>query len=139
MLFPQSLIVGTLSIAAALAVPLDSTSVEHEKRSEVVTASTTGTYGGYWFSNYVESNTGSTLTLNGNSYSLQWTTAAQDVVAGIGWQTGAARTINYSGSLSATGDSLIALYGWTTSPLVEYYVIEKYGTYNPGTGGTHMG
>lgn len=47
--------------------------------------------------------------------------------------------MNYSGSISATGDSLIALYGWTTSPLVEYYVIDTYGTYNPGSGGTHKG
>jgi hypothetical protein len=26
-----------------------------------------------------------------------------------------------------------------TSPLVEYYVIETYGTYNPGSAGTHKG
>lgn len=48
-------------------------------------------------------------------------------------------TISYTGSLSASGDSLLALYGWTTSPLVEYYVIEDYGTYNPGSAGTHKG
>jgi len=48
-------------------------------------------------------------------------------------------TINYSGSINAGGDSLIALYGWTTGPLVEYYVIETYGTYNPGSAGTHLG
>lgn len=48
-------------------------------------------------------------------------------------------TVTYSGSIDATGDSLIALYGWTTSPLVEYYVIETYGTYNPGSAGTHKG
>lgn len=48
-------------------------------------------------------------------------------------------TISYTGSLSATGDSLLALYGWTTSPLVEYYVIETYGTYNPGSAGTLKG
>lgn len=48
-------------------------------------------------------------------------------------------TIGYTGSLSASGDSLLALYGWTTSPLVEYYVIDTYGTYNPGSAGTHKG
>lgn len=48
-------------------------------------------------------------------------------------------TISYTGSISAGGDSLLALYGWTTSPLVEYYVIETYGTYNPGSAGTHKG
>lgn len=48
-------------------------------------------------------------------------------------------TITYTGSINAGGDSLLALYGWTTSPLVEYYVIETYGTYNPGSAGTKLG
>lgn len=48
-------------------------------------------------------------------------------------------TISYTGSINAGGDSLLALYGWTTSPLVEYYVIETYGSYNPGSAGTHKG
>lgn len=49
------------------------------------------------------------------------------------------RTISYSGSISASGDSLLALYGWTTSSLVEYYVIETYGSYNPGSAGILKG
>ena len=48
-------------------------------------------------------------------------------------------TISYTGSISASGDSLNTLYGWTTSPLVEYYVVETYGSYNPGSAGTHLG
>lgn len=52
------------------------------------------------------------------------------------------RTISYTGSISSTAltaDSLLALYGWTTSPLVEYYVIDTYGSYNPGSAGTYKG
>lgn len=48
-------------------------------------------------------------------------------------------TVSYSGTLNADGNSLLALYGWTTSPLIEYYVVETYGTYNPGSAGTHKG
>jgi endo-1,4-beta-xylanase len=48
-----------------------------------------------------------------------------------------ARDITLSGSFKATsGTVLLAIYGWTTNPLIEYYIQEDYTSYS---GGTHKG
>ncbi|GJC83547.1 endo-1,4-beta-xylanase 1 [Colletotrichum liriopes] len=62
---------------------------------------------------------------SGNGYSVQFS-GAQDFVVGKGWKAGSkSRAVTFSGSTSATsGTVLVSLYGWSTNPLVEYYVQE---------------
>ncbi|KAG6822299.1 hypothetical protein H0H92_014392, partial [Tricholoma furcatifolium] len=110
------------------------------RRSETLTSSTTGTDSGYFYSLYLEdSSTDTTMTVDANSYSLTWGSDAVDVVAGVGWNPGSAQTITYSGTFSTSGNAYLAVYGWTTSPLVEYYILENYGDYNPSSGLTSLG
>lgn len=49
------------------------------------------------------------------------------------------RDITYSGDFSTTGNAYLSVYGWTTDPLVEYYIVESYGDYNPSSGLTSLG
>jgi len=59
-----------------------------------------------------------------NGYSVSFS-GAGDFVVGKGWRTGTTRNITFEGSTTATsGTVLVSVYGWTTNPLIEYYVQE---------------
>ncbi|KAI0029223.1 family 11 glycoside hydrolase, partial [Vararia minispora EC-137] len=58
---------------------------------------------------------------------------------GKGWNPGSPQVINYSGTWSTNGNAYLSVYGWTTSPLIEYYITDAYGDYNPSTGATFKG
>jgi len=67
------------------------------------------------------------------SYSVTFS-GASDFVVGKGWNPGSSSPINFSGSFSGTsGTVLLSVYGWTTSPLVEYYMVEDYNSKPTGT------
>lgn len=82
----KSIFIASACAVFALAAPVS----DMEKRSETITGNKVGNYGGYYFSNYVE-NGADSLTLGTGTYNLKWSSSNTDVVAGIGWQTGAAR------------------------------------------------
>ncbi|TFK35780.1 glycosyl hydrolases family 11-domain-containing protein [Crucibulum laeve] len=129
------------SAVAVLAAPTELANVTRETpeaqlaRRATITSSSTGTSGGYFYSLWMQANTGVTMNIGTGQYSLSWTSASQNVVGGIGWNPGSARTITYSGSFNPNGgNAYLSLYGWTTNPLVEYYITDSYGSYNPSSG-----
>ncbi|KAG6866155.1 hypothetical protein C0991_008109 [Blastosporella zonata] len=104
-----------------------------------ITTSTTGTIDGYFYSLWMQDSSGATLDVENGSYTCSWTTATVNIVGGIGWNPGSAQVINYSGTFTTDGNAYLSVYGWTTSPLVEYYILESYGDYNPSSGLTSLG
>jgi len=95
----------------------------------------TGTNCGYYYSLYTSGGS-STMTFNsscpygGGNYAISWSNV-NDVVGGKGWNPGSAQTIGYNVG-SASGYNNISIYGWTTNPLVEYYICE-FGSVVNGT------
>ncbi|KAF2713799.1 glycoside hydrolase family 11 protein [Pleomassaria siparia CBS 279.74] len=79
------------------------------------------------------------FTSSDTGYSVTFSGAA-DFVVGKGWKTGTRRNITFSGSTTASaGTVLLSVYGWTTDPLVEYYVQEYYNTGSGAAQGTKVG
>jgi endo-1,4-beta-xylanase len=49
------------------------------------------------------------------------------------------RTITYDATVEASGNWYLSLYGWTKSPLVEFYIVEAFGSYDPSSGASSVG
>ncbi|KAI1756256.1 xylanase [Xylaria castorea] len=127
----SNLLVALAAAAGAIASPLD-----------LVTRTSpgTGTNNGFFYSFWTDG-AGSVTYNNGaaGSYDVTWNNVG-NFVAGKGWKPGSARVITYNGTWNgASVNSYLSIYGWTKSPLIEYYVVESYGSYNPSSGATKRG
>lgn len=88
----------------------------------------TGTDHGYFWQNYVSGGSASISFPSAGTYpgnfAVNWSNVG-DVVAGKGWNPGSStRVVGYNVGALSGGYNFFGLYGWTTSPLIEYYVCE---------------
>lgn len=58
---------------------------------QTLTSSESGQSGDYYYSHWVENNSGASMTVGSGSYSLEWTEASGNIVSGIGWNPASAR------------------------------------------------
>jgi endo-1,4-beta-xylanase len=130
------LLAGACSVAMAAATIVLAAPVSAATQ---ICSSQTGNNSGMYYQMWTAGQGSACITLNSsNSYSSSWS-GIGDFVAGVGWNPGSTQSVTYNGSLNANGGTnLVSLYGWSTNPLVEYYVIEDY-VGSPNTAGQNMG
>jgi len=133
------LLIGGLSALALVVTGTVVATSAYAEADRTITSNQTGYHNGFFYSYWKDSgNVTMQLGAAGN-YSYQWSNI-NNHVGGKGWKPGSStRVVNYSGSFNVNGNGYLALYGWMTNPLVEYYVVENFGSYNPSTGAQRFG
>lgn len=131
-------LIGGLCVVVLAAASIIVSGTAHAEADRTITSNSTGFHNGFLYSYWKDSGN-VTMTLGAaGRYSVQWS-GINNTVVGKGWNPGSSHTVNYSGSFSPNGNGYLALYGWTTNPLIEYYVVEDFGNYNPSSGATRLG
>ncbi|KAF8160049.1 glycoside hydrolase family 11 protein [Crassisporium funariophilum] len=134
-----SLVLTAVAVAGAHGIPANVTE-GFGLLARAGTPSSAGTNNGFYYSWWTDNAAQATYT-NGaaGQYTLTWSGNNGNLVGGKGWNPGSARTINYRGTYQPNGNSYLAVYGWTRNPLIEYYVVESYGSYNPSSAAARKG
>ena len=93
------------------------------KGTSTANLSSTGTTGGFYWQCYYTTGSASITQGSAGNFSATYSDVG-DVVVGKGYNPGSAQALGYNvGSLSGSYNT-VGIYGWTTSPLIEYYVVE---------------
>ncbi len=97
-----------------------------------------GTHCGLTFEYWKDQGTGC-LTNTADGFDVEWNDI-NNLLGRKGVRPGTREQIvTYSADYNPNGNSYLCVYGWTTGPLVEYYIVDSWGSWRPPGGQGFMG
>jgi endo-1,4-beta-xylanase len=93
----------------------------------------TGTHSGYFYSFWKDTGSACMTLGSGGNYDVSWNLGSGNLVCGKGWSTGSSsRRVGYNAGIwQPNGNAYLTPYGWTRNPLIEYYVVDSWGSWRP--------
>jgi len=135
-----------LSILMCFTILFSLSAVDVLAATKTITSTETGTFEGYDYEYWKDNGTGTMTLTGGGTFNCSWSNI-NNILFRTGKKLGSTKTyqdygkiaIDYACNYQPNGNSYMAVYGWTEDPLVEYYIIDSYGTWNPGSQSTLKG
>jgi len=118
---------------------------EFTNTQNVITENKTGQIDGYSYELWKDYGTTSMTLLGGGKFSCSWSNI-NNALFRIGkkwdcsktWQQLGTISVAYNVDYRPNGNSYMCVYGWTRNPLIEYYIVDSWGTWRP-PGSNSMG
>jgi endo-1,4-beta-xylanase len=108
-----------------------------KESDKTISGNQSGSHCGYTFEYWKDSGTGN-LTLKPDGFSVTWS-GINNLLGRKGLRPGSTnQVVTYQATYQPNGNSYLCVYGWTKSPLVEYYIVDSWGDWRP-PGGTSLG
>jgi len=107
--------------------------------AQQICSNQTGQNGGYYYEHWTDGGGSACMTLNaGGAFSVTWQNCG-NFVSRKGRNYDDTQTyqqlgninINYSATYNPSGNSYLTVYGWTHNPLIEFYIVEAWGSWRP--------
>lgn len=111
--------------------PLLAWGTQELEEGEVINNNQTGVQGDYHVEYWKDGGTGSMTLGEGCNFSCQWG-QVNNILFRKGVRPGSNEVIVvYEADYNPQGNSYLSIYGWFENPLVEYYIIESWGSWKP--------
>jgi hypothetical protein len=99
--------------------------------AQTISSNKTGKQGDFYYEYWKDNGTGTMTLGDSGNFSCTWGSVG-NILFRKGIRPGTKnQVVTYSADYKPSGNSYLSVYGWTKNPLVEYYIIESWGTWKP--------